>query len=295
MNKDQEDIFRMYRVALEVLKSNNAVWSGNIPFGNAVAELENNIDDLEELREQQMEDIKGITDEKKARRILLEDLSYKVETIVVFYATSAGNEILLALVDYNRSDYTLARDSEVVGISMQVHKAAAANAAALLPFGLTASMITSLQNAIDSFSEYIDEPKSARSDAAEATKAIPKAIRQTTKLLKQQVDKGMELFRTTNPDFYAKYFKARKIVNTARLRRALKATFVNAENNKAIEKVKVKIDGKIKRSSSAKGTIYVQHLAEGKHTLEASRSDGSVVKKEFNVIKRETTKLVVKL
>jgi hypothetical protein len=291
MNKDQEDVFRMYQSVHEVLKSNNSIWSAIIPFGNAVNTLKTYIDELSDLRQRQLEDVSGIAADKKTKRMQMEELAFQIQAIVVFYASTTANIKLLAKVDFNRSDYTLARSNEVAGICEQVHDAAASNAAALLPFGLTAAMLNSFRTSIDEFISIIDEPKATRSRAARATKKIPGKIRRTTKLLKEQLDSGMELYRESHTDFYSKYLKARKIVNTARRRRALKATFVTASTGN----VRVQIDGNIKRMTKGKSSVYVQHLDEGKHTLEATGADGGTKKVEFNLVKGETVKLIVKL
>jgi hypothetical protein len=295
MNKDQEDNFRMYQTVYRVLDDNNAIWNLNVPFTDAVNRLNTYINDLNSLREQQMIDVRGITEDKKAIRKKLEALSFSIETIIVFYASMTNNKKLLKKVDFNRSDYTLAPGADLVGICEQILLAANDNALALLPYGLTAAMINSLRATIDSFVDYLDKPTSARSEAAQATKKIPAKLRRTTKLLDEQIDSGMELFHQLNKDFYTKYFKARKIVNTARRKRALKATFLSAANNKAIAGLKLNVDGKIKRTTSLKGTVYVQHLDEGAHFVEAIKADGSKTKIDFNVIKGETAKLEVRI
>ena len=295
MNKDQQDNFRMYQAVYKVLDDNNGIWNSIVPFANAVNTLNTYIDELSDLRNAQMADIKGITEDKKAIRKKLEDLSYKIETIIVFYASMTDNKKLLKKVNFNRSDYTLETDNGVVGICEQILQAANDNFAALLAYGLTAAMLNDLSVLIDSFTGFIDKPGAAKNEIARATKKIPAKIRRTTKLLKEQIDRIMELFHEPNKDFYTQYFKARKIVNTARRKRALKATFISAADNKAIAGLKLNVDGKIKRTTSRTGTVYVQHLDEGKHFVEAIKADGGKTKIDFNVIKGETAKLEVKL
>jgi hypothetical protein len=295
MNKDQLDVLRMYQTTYKVLQTNNAIWISIVPFVNSVNALKTLIDELSDLLARQQQDVSGIAADKKHKRKWLEKLSYQIETIIVFYATTTDNKKLLAKVNFNRSDYTLARDNSLIGICSQILNAAIANAAALLPFGLTAGLINSLQTSIDEFNVCMDKPKSARSDAAEATKKIPLKFRRARKLLNEQLDTGMELYRDQNGSFYSKYFKARIIVNTPRLKRALKATFVSASNQLPLAKLKLKIDGKLNKLSSPKGTVYVQHLDEGKHFIEAIMEDGSVRRTDFNIIKGETTTLVVNI
>jgi hypothetical protein len=285
----------MYQATDSILQSNNAIWNLNLPFSTAVGGLENNIDAIENLRDQQEQDITGVTLDKQNKRLALEDSTYTVGSIIVFYASTINNQKLLRKVNFTRSSLTLARDNELPGMSDQVHQAAVDNAAALLPFGLTAIMTTALGNAITGFVNEISAPRAALSETSAATEQLPPVFVATTKLLEEQLDMGMELYRVSQPDFYSKYHKARIIVNSPTEKRALQAQFVELVSGEPIEHVNVVVDTDITRRSSKLGNIYVQSLDEGSHNLKGTLPGFTDGVEAFNVISGETTKLIVKM
>jgi len=295
MNKIQEDTLNMYEAASDVLHAHDTVWNTNVPFSDAVEELDDDIDAIGNLRDQQEADISGVTDDKDERRVTLENQTYTIASAIVFYASVTNNRELLKKVNFTRSKLEQARDNEVPGMSKQVHQAAAANAAAILPYGVTATMITDLNTAIDAFVEYISKPRAAKSETSAATEQLPQVYTDTDKLLEERLDKGMELYRFSEPDFYTQYFNARIIINSPTQKRALEVKFVDEVTGAPIEHVKVLVDLTINRRSSEKGNIRVQSLSEGSHSLKATLPGYSDATENFNVISGETTKLTIRM
>jgi len=294
MTKDQEDILNMYQSTDDVLQKpeHAPIWAANVPFDAAVTELEGNIDKIEEQRDIQGEDTTGVTDDKQNKRKALEDQTYTVGSIIVFYASTVKNRKLLEKVNFTRTELKEARDNELPGMSEQVHQEAVANAAAVLPYGLTGAMTTDLDTAKNDFVDFISKPRAAKVETSAATEQLPKLYTDTDTLLEERIDKGMELYRLSNSDFYTAYFNARIIVNSPTLKRALEIHFED-ENGSALEHVKVLVNGSINRRSSSLGNIRVQDLAEGAHSFTASLPGYNPVSQNFNVIAGETTKLQV--
>lgn len=293
MEKFQEDTLNMYQAANDVLVANLAIYAANVPFKEAVTMLGEQIEIIQNLRDQQDEDIKGITEDKQQRRELLEEQTHTIGSIITFYASTTNNRTLLQKVNFTRSALRNSRDNELPGMSEQVHQEAVANAAALLPFGLTAPMTTALETAISDFVAYISKPRAAKSETSAATEQLPTVFEATTTLLEEQLDRGMELFKTSHVDFYQQYFNARIVVNSPTRKRALEITFKDSVTQQPIAHINVKIDDAINRRSSNLGNIRVQNLTEGSHTLIASLPGYNTWQQTFNVITGETTKLVV--
>ncbi|HLG34537.1 MAG TPA: hypothetical protein VI757_06610 [Bacteroidia bacterium] len=295
MTKDQEDILNMYEAVDDVLQTHNAVWNTNVPFSDTVADFEANIDTIGNLRDQQEEDTTGVTQDKNNKRLLLESKTYTMGSIIVFYASVTNNRKLLEKVNYTRSKLENARDNELPAFSKHVHQAAVDNAAALVAYGVTPLMIADLGTAIDNFVKDIGKPREAVSDTSAATEQLPGVYSNNDLLLAERLDKGMELFKAANPDFYTQYFNARIIVNSPTLTRALDVKFVDDITGNPIAHVKVNVDGTINRRSSLKGNIRVQSLSEGAHSLTGKLPGYVDALQNFNVISGETTKIVVRM
>jgi hypothetical protein len=295
MTKDQEDTLNMYQATDSVLQSNNSVWTGNVEFSAAVDTLEDNIDTIGDLAEQQEEDNTGVTADKQVAREKLEKDTYTVGSIVVFYASDTNNRKLKKKVDFTKTELAYARDTALPRKSKAVHKAASDNAVALAAYGLTPLMITNLQSSIDAYVGKIDLPREALAETSAATEQLPGIYTATNKLLEEQLDKGMELYRETEPDFYTAYFNARIIVNSPTLKRALEVHIKDSATGVAIEHVKVQVDAGIFRRSSKKGNIRVQSLTEGSHHIKVTLPGYVTYEADFNVILGETTKLEIEL
>jgi hypothetical protein len=295
MTKDQEDTLNMYQTVDGVLQTNNAIWSGNAEFTNAVGRLEDNIDTIEDLWDQQIEDITGVTADKQNQRVILEKITYKVGRIIVFWASNTNNRKVLKKVNFTRTELTRARDSELPTFSGQVHEEAVANSLVLGPYGLTALMITALQTAITDYMDILSKPREALTETSAATEQLPAIFTDTDKILDEQLDAGMELYVDDEPDFYTAYFNARIIVNSPTLKRALEVHIQDSVTDAAIVHAHVLVDAGILRRSSKLGNIRVQSLTEGSHHIKITLPGYLVYEADFNVISGETTKLSIVL
>jgi len=270
MIKEQEDKLNMYQASDGVLQTNNGVWTANTGFAGVVSALEGKIDDIEDLRDQQEEDTTGVTVEKQDARIDLEKNTFTVGSLIAIYASVNKKRKLFNKVNYGKSELSKARDNELPGMSAQVYEEAVANATPCLAFGLTAGMTTALQTSMSTFVSNISKPREAITETSAATEQLPPVFAAVDKILAEQIDKGMELYRESNPDFYTDYFNARIIVNSPVLTRALQVKFLlqseDGHSTTPVQRMKVTIDGTIHRRSTKLGNIYVQNLVEGAHT-----------------------------
>ena len=290
MKKNQFDTLNMYQSVNAVLLKMGSVWAANIPLTTAINLLKDNIGFIEGQRNIQNTDTTGVTENKENKRKNLEEQTYAAGSILKFYASSVDNRKLLEKVNFTRSELRNARDNELPGMAKQVHQEAAANAGAVLAFGLTNAMIDALEAALNDFVKHINKPREALLETSTATKQLPELYNYINRLLEEQIDSGMELYRISHPDEYSRYFKARIIVSSPTLKRALEVHVTDAKGA-AIKNVKIVVDGSIYRSTSPLGNIRVQSLSQGAHSLTATLPGGVSVTQSFNVITGETTKI----
>ncbi len=295
MNKDQEDNLNMQQATSGVLHAFNAVWTANTPFSDAVDELDDGIDTIGEQRDIQLQDNTGVAEDKQLSREDLEDRTYTIGKVIAFYASTIKNRKLFEKVNYTRSELRNARDNEVPTLAQKVHEEAVANAAAILPYGVTGTMTTDLGTAKDSYVTAIGKPREALTESSAATERLVPIFDDQGVLLSERIDNGMELYRESNNDFYTQYFNARIIVNSPVTKIALTVHFEEEIGSAAIKHVNVLVDAGVKRRSSTLGNIIVQNLAEGAHTIAATLPGYLPVSEPFNVIAGETTKLVIKM
>lgn len=295
MDKRQEDTLNMYQTTQDVLLTDEhvAIYTGNVPFEEAVAELGDKIEEIEELRDQQESDTTGVTQDKDNKREKLEGLTYKVGSILVFYGSTVNNRALVNKVNFTRTALKEARDNALPGMAEQVHQAAVAHAAAVLPYGLTAIITADLATAIGAFVDYISKPRAAKAETSAATEQLPGVFDKTDLLLQERLDKGMELYVDT--DFYTQYFNARIIIDSPVRKRALQVNFTDSDTGQPIARLNIVVDASLKRRSTKKGNMYVQNLTEGEHSFTVSLPGYVSQTVPFVVITGETTKLAVQM
>jgi hypothetical protein len=290
MNKNQEDTLNMFQATSQVLQNNSAVWTGNVPFATSVKQLNVNIQQIETLQEQQVADITGVTVDKKAQRIALAAQIYYVASIIAFYATDTNNASLRLSVLDTRSRLLAMRENDLVAKAANVVQAATDNAASLTAYGLVPADITNLSTILSTYQAMMGTPRDAQVETESATNQMAPLISATSKLLKSAIDRGIELFKASNGDFYNQYFIARKTINSAVHVRSLDISI--SDKNGELAKVIVSIDnGTIKRRSTKKGRVLVQNLTEGTHSITMTMPGYTTQTVSFNVVQGETTKV----
>lgn len=295
MNKQQQDNLRMYMATHDVLSKNASIYAGNVPFIDAVNSLKNGITGIQNLVTEQNFNSKGVTQDKKLRRDTLKTLTLKISGVIAFYASNTGNIKLLQRAKINKSTLNLCRENELPGYAKTVLQCANENAAALVAYGITPAIILELENANSQFVDYVSKPASARLQKKDASTQLKSSITQVTALLTQKIDSGMALYQNTHNKFYTQYKSARSIVNSPRITRALKATVIDSNTLQPLGGAEITINKKIKRKSSAKGTIHVQSLTEGNNKLTAIKKNYNTVQTTFIVVSGQTTRLTISM
>ena len=87
---------------------------------------------------------------------------------------------------------------------------------------ITAAQFKELENAIKGFEGVKSKPRVGTAEGSGATKQLPVLFRRAKSLLRRRLDRLMVPFKQSNPDFYAEYKAARKVVNQAATRETKK-------------------------------------------------------------------------
>lgn len=214
MTVNQEDKLSMYYVLKNTCDRFQSVWSGNAVFAASYNLWGTKLPLIEQNRDAQIVETSGITEDKRLKRGLMEDRALFIINRLLSYGTVTGNAELLGSVKYSASDLKKARDIDAIGICNIVLARATANAAAIVAYGVAATMITDLQAAITAYSATLAKPKAARAQTKTATENLSRLFKEADDLLVNRLDLDIELFRVSKPDFYSQYFSSRRITST---------------------------------------------------------------------------------
>lgn len=108
-----------------------------------------------------------------------------------------------------------AKDSKLVAICRGLHKTAAPLTQALKGCNITAAQLSGFKQATDDYKKNYTKPREAIATGKAATSQVPVIIRATRSLLSKELDPLMMQFKKTEPEFYAKYQAARRLVKPA--------------------------------------------------------------------------------
>ena len=194
------------------------------PVQTCLTELGEHIDNLDRLVAIQS-DKPGFAQEKKQKVGELAQLAAEVCGATLSYAEKAGNERLAAKLNIPATELSSGKDSVIVSNCRNIHKAASSVVDELGEFKVTAPKLKALKQKTDDYKKLSTMPRQAAASRKAATRRIPVVLRQASRLLRKRLDPLMVPFKATEPEFYAQYKAARRIVQPG--------TGESAENAKA--------------------------------------------------------------
>ena len=192
------------------------------PVQTCLTELGEHIDNLDRLVAIQS-DKPGFAQEKKQKVGELAQLAAEVCGATLSYAEKAGNERLAAKLNIPATELSSGKDSVIVSNCRNIHKAASSVVDELGEFKVTAPKLKALKQKTDDYKKLSTMPRQAAASRKAATRRIPVVLRQATRLLRRRLDPLMVPFKATEPEFYAQYKAARRIVQTGTVESAATA------------------------------------------------------------------------
>ena len=170
----------------------------------------------------------GAAVSKKGALSALVGSAHEVAAAVHAWATAEEDENLAAEVDFSPTDLAKGRDAKIVARCKNIAAHASDNLDALADYNLTQAKVTALSKKIEAFDTLSTQPRQRVAKKAAANQALPRLLNQGRNLLTRRMDRLMVPFRTTEPELYAEYQTARKIVDS-------RATLGNRKANNIVE------------------------------------------------------------
>jgi hypothetical protein len=309
MNAHQVDKLNMYYVVKNTCEKYQATWVTNAVFAATYNLWVAKVPLIEQNRDAQTVGTTGITTNTAAKRLIMIDKALFIENRLQSLANVTGNSELLESVQYTATEMKTRRGVDVVSMCNAILLKANANATSLVAYGVTAAMITDLQNAIIDYSTSFAKPKAAKSQTKTATENLLKLFKEAEGLLINRMDLDIEIFKTSKPDFYSQYKTARIVISTggggssvlgsvtsAGSGEPLKGvTFTFVAGNNGLMKATTSETAKpVVKKSAAKGKFRVA-LAEGIYTVRVGKIGFKEQEVVITVANGERTNLKVEL
>jgi hypothetical protein len=212
MDNEQTNRVTMFKTVISYMDDNSSVWNTMSPLQAAMTlfkEKGNNID----AAARKQETPTGATQDKATARDTLEVVLFLTCEALGTLAHELGNNDLVALTDVTRTSLDRMDEEELSNRAAAVRTAAGAQATELATFQVTQANLDELSQALENFNAAKTGPRNATAARAAQTESLPNLIREASTFLRNRIDRMVNLFSRSNPDFVSGYRSARVIVD----------------------------------------------------------------------------------
>jgi hypothetical protein len=223
MNNNQTNRVTMFKTVASHLDDNTPIWNGMAPMQTAVTEFKNKIAAIDASAQKQ-ETPSGAADNKAAARDDLEDVLFLACEALGTLAHTNKDRDLAALVEVTPSSLDHLGEQELSNRATIVLAAATARKTELAALQVTQANLDELDQALQDFNASKEGPRQATTERMAQTESLPQLIREASEILRARIDRMVNLFRRTHPDFVAGYRGARVIVDRAASRATTRPT-----------------------------------------------------------------------
>jgi hypothetical protein len=198
-----------------VVNAAQLIWQNLIAYGNAFTRFTGKISDIEAADANAQKKTNGVTKDKKKKRTAMTALAMLVKGAVQAYAASVSDNTLFESVNFSETKLKYGKSTTALSRASVIYTAANGILPQLASFGITAQILTNYQTAITDFEQFISAPKQAIVERVGANKDENKLINEADAILLNEMDKLMDNFKDTAPQFFMDYFDSRKITDLA--------------------------------------------------------------------------------
>lgn len=213
MTDNQENKLSMYEAVNTVMDNNSTIWSTMAATSDISTKVKSIITDIQNLRQIQVLDTKGITVNKATIREQLTEATLKLSRALAAYASMNNNYELLGEVNYTQSAFNKSRDNILFDLATLIQNKARLYETELADFIIKPDDITAQQALIDQFFEAVPEKRVAVTESKTSTADLKLKFKEMDELLKEKLDRLILLFKSEYPDFVQQYFNARIIID----------------------------------------------------------------------------------
>lgn len=214
MEIKQQTHLKMLITTRDVLDNFKTLWLAIVAFVTARAAFGAAIDNIQAQELKQSGTTTGTTEDKHTARVDMCNAAAMVGGAVAAYADTQNNHELFTTVDFSAPDLLHQTEQDCATNCNAILNAATANLAAIVPAkSLAQTDLDDLKAKIADFNTALTRPRQTRTITKGATDQIPLAIAAADRIAERQLDRLMERFRVSNPDFYSAYNVARVIVD----------------------------------------------------------------------------------
>jgi hypothetical protein len=219
MNKYQSNKYSMYRAVNEVLKNNESLFSGIKRFKESEKEFEKCFDNIEKISAVNKTVSKGLVINKENAGYELADSLLKVGGVLYIAAIDMKKENLKSIAKVNGSELKRMRINDFILKSKDILNYSKSNIDSLKKIheGIE-SEINELEIKLNIYESILKTKEHKTVERISSKIILKEEFKKTDYILKNELDKLIELVKTSSIDFYQQY-KAARVIKDLGVRR----------------------------------------------------------------------------
>lgn len=213
MNRALTNRVTMFKTVAGHLDQNSSVWSGMAPLANALQQFKGKLSAIDAAAQKQETPTSGAVADKAEARDELEDVLFLTCEALGVLAYTSGDHELDALVDVTPHTLDKMGEEELSNRATNILAEANAKKTELAAMQVTQANLDELDQALQAFQALKTRPRSAVVERMVQTETLPTLVREASSILRDQIDRLVNLFRRSNPEFVSGYRSARVVVD----------------------------------------------------------------------------------
>jgi hypothetical protein len=216
MTDRQENKFTMYEAVSNLLDANTAKTASMPAFATALNSFKDAMAAISEKNIQKNTATSGRTATKNQQQSALIEAAVPVAGALYALGSATEDPRLQALGNVKKGYLSNLRDTELTDAVTNIKNLADGYSAQLADYGITVAVISALDTKLTAYSSALGTKESSVSTRVAAGKVLDDIFADADSLLKDQLDRMMEMFAPTDQQFYLEYKNAREIRDLGR-------------------------------------------------------------------------------
>lgn len=213
MDKRFENKLIMLKAVLSLLQQYQSLWQAATPLADVYDYLKGLVAQIEQFKQLTSQSNSGLVAAKQNLQEMLIDLAFELGSMLFAYAKRNNDPVLQAKVDFTISQLRNMRDDELATKCLSVLALGQSKAESLIEYGTTPERLSTFSELTNEYVEQLPNRRVTVSERKMANEKIKNLLAEALHATSEQLDRLMVRFKSTEPDFYASYLNARKVVD----------------------------------------------------------------------------------
>ncbi|MBK7229836.1 MAG: hypothetical protein IPH97_13435 [Ignavibacteriales bacterium] len=206
-----ENKHTMYKAVVSLLDGNTAKLSPIPALAPAITSFKDLVTAIKDKDTLANTAGEGLTQTKTADEAALISDAVTIASALSALGSATNDDRLKALSHVTKSSLKSLRDTQLAIDVKNIKTLAESKLGQITAYGITPPMIAALDTKITKFESSTGTSQVGAAVSTTAFKQLDTLFDQADAILKEQIDKTMEIFRTTDPQFYGEYKSSREI------------------------------------------------------------------------------------